>query len=53
VCVRKMKALTMKMETMTLTGIGRLNLTFFVYYVYEIKSKIFLPEVLFLGVVTD
>jgi len=31
VSVRKMKALTVKMETMTLIGIGRLNLTCLVY----------------------
>jgi hypothetical protein len=41
VSVRKMKAMTMKMETVTLFGKGRLNLTCFVYYVYEINSKIF------------
>jgi hypothetical protein len=29
------------METMTLTGKGRQNLIRLVYYVYEIKSKIF------------
>jgi len=38
--VRKMKALTVKMETVTLIGKGRQNLTFSVYSVYEINSKI-------------
>jgi len=40
VSVRKMKTLTLKMETVTLTGKGALNLTCFVYQVYEINSKI-------------
>ena len=40
VSVRKMKALTVKMETVTLIGKGRQNLTFSVYSVYEINSKI-------------
>ena len=39
--MRKMKALIVKMETVTLIGKGRLNLTCFVYYVYEINSKLF------------
>ena len=39
--MRKMKALTVKMKTVTLIGIGRQNLTCFVYKVYEINSKIF------------
>jgi hypothetical protein len=39
--VRKMKALTVKVETVTLIGKGRQNLICFVYYVYEIKSKMF------------
>jgi hypothetical protein len=39
--VIKMKALTVKMETVTLIGKGRENLTCFVYYVYEICSNIF------------
>jgi len=39
--VRKMKTLTVKMETVTLTGKGAQNLTCFVYQVYENNSKIF------------
>jgi hypothetical protein len=39
--VRKMKALNMKMETVTLIGKGRQNLTCSVYYMYEINTKIF------------
>ena len=39
--MRKMKALTVKMETVTLVGKVRWNLTCFVYYMYAIKSKIF------------
>jgi hypothetical protein len=39
--MRKMKALTVKMETVTLTGKGRYDLTCFIYSVYEINSKIF------------
>ena len=31
VSVREMKTLTVKMETVTLTGKGTVNLTFFVY----------------------
>jgi len=42
VSVRKMKALTVKIETVTLIGRGRQNLTCFVYLVYTISSKIFL-----------
>ena len=41
VCVRKMKALTVKMETVTLVGKGRYNLTYLVYQVDTINSKIF------------
>ena len=37
----KMKALTVKMETGTLIGKGRKNLTCFVYNMYKIKSKNF------------
>ena len=39
--VRTMMTLTMKMETVTLTGKGAQNLTCSVYQVYEINSKIF------------
>jgi hypothetical protein len=39
--VRKIKALTVKMETVSLIGKGRYNMTCFVYEVYEINSKIF------------
>ena len=46
VSVRKMKALTVKMET-TLVGKDRQNLTCFVYEVYEINSKIFLADLFF------
>jgi len=35
------KTMTLKMETVTLTGKGALNLTCFVYQVYEINRKIF------------
>jgi hypothetical protein len=35
-----MKALTVKMEKVTLIGIGRYALTCFVYSVHEINSKI-------------
>ena len=38
--MRKMKALTVKMQTVTLIGKGRMNLTCFVFEVYEINSKI-------------
>jgi len=40
VSVREMNTLTVKMETVTPTGKGRYNLTYFVYRVYEIDSKI-------------
>jgi hypothetical protein len=36
-----MKALTLKMETVTLIGKGRYDLTCFVYSVCEINSKMF------------
>jgi hypothetical protein len=39
--VRKMKALTVKMETASLIGKGRYYMTFFVYEAYKINSKIF------------
>jgi len=46
-CVWKMKALTVRMETVTQIGKGRCNL-------YEINCKIFfLSRLLFLGVVLD
>ena len=41
VSVRKLKALTVKMEIVTLIGSSRRNLTCFMYYVYETNSKIF------------
>jgi hypothetical protein len=48
VSVRKMKALTVKMETVTLIGEGEQNLTCFVYEVYAINSKLFfLAHILF------
>jgi len=42
VSVRKMKALTVKMETVTITGNGGWNLTCFVYQAYAVNGKIFL-----------
>jgi len=39
--VRRMKALTVQMETVTLIGKGTLNLTYSMYYVHEIHSTIF------------
>jgi hypothetical protein len=48
--VGKMKALTVKMETVTLTGKDGQNLICFVYEVYAVNSKIFfLADILFLG----
>jgi hypothetical protein len=47
--VRKMKALIAKMERVTLIGRGRQNLTRLVYYVYEIKSKIFSVSICFIS----
>ena len=35
------------MNTVTLIGEGRLNLTWFVYQMCEINSKIFLVDILF------
>ena len=50
VSVRNTNALTLKMETTTLIGKSRQNLTCFVCYVYAINCKIFfLGDVLFLG----
>ena len=40
--VWKMKALTVEMETVTLIGKGRQNLTCIVYEVYPINSEVFL-----------
>ena len=40
VSVRKMKALTVKLETVTLIGKGRWNMTCSVYLVYEINSRV-------------
>jgi len=39
--VRKMKALSVNMETVSLIGKCRYYMTCFVYEVYEINSKIF------------
>jgi hypothetical protein len=39
--VRKMKALTVKMETVTLIGKGRQSLTCFVYYMYAMTPGSF------------
>jgi hypothetical protein len=39
--VRKMKALNVKIERVTLTGKCVQYVTLFVYYVYEINSNIF------------
>jgi hypothetical protein len=36
----EMKTLTVKMETVTLTGKGRQDVTCFVYSAYEINSKL-------------
>ena len=47
--MRKMNALTVKMETVTLIGKGRQNVTCFGYQVYEIDSKIYFLIILFLG----
>jgi hypothetical protein len=45
-----MKALTVEMETVTLIGRGRQNLTHFVYSLYTVSSKIFfLADISFLG----
>jgi len=40
--VGQLKALTVKMETVTLIGKGRQNLTCFVYEVYAINNEVFL-----------
>jgi len=39
--VGQLKALTVKMETVTLIGKGRQKLTCFVYEVYSINSEVF------------
>jgi hypothetical protein len=39
--VGQLKALTVKMETVTLIGKGRQNLTCFVHEVYAINSEVF------------
>jgi hypothetical protein len=50
VSVRKMKALTLKMETVTLNAKVRQNLTCFLYQMYAVNSKIFfLADVVFWG----
>jgi hypothetical protein len=49
---RKMKALTVKMKTVTIIGKVRHNMTCFVYYVYEINNN-FLTEVSFLEFILD
>ena len=50
VCVRKMMAPTVKMETVTMTGKGRCNLTCFMYMCKKVIVKyFFLADVLFLG----
>jgi hypothetical protein len=41
VAARKMKALTVEMETVTHVHKGTENLSYLVYQVYEINSKIF------------
>jgi hypothetical protein len=55
VSVRKMKALTKKMEAVTLIGKGRYNLTYLMYYMYEINTKIFFLSMCFIfgGVILD
>jgi hypothetical protein len=45
--VRNMKALNVKMETVTPTGKCVQYLTCFVYYVYEINSNIFFSQQMF------
>jgi hypothetical protein len=47
--VRKMKALTVKIEMVIMIGKGREDLTCFVYKCMELMVKYFLAEVLFLG----
>jgi len=40
VSLRRMKALTVQMDTVTVIGKGTPNLTYFMYYVHEIQSTI-------------
>jgi len=47
-----MKALTVKMKTVTQTGKRRQNVTHFVYYTYAINNRIFFLSD-FWGVVLD
>jgi len=50
VCVGKMKVLTVPMETVTMSGAGRYNMTYVVHSVHEIKSQIsFLSKCLIFG----
>ena len=53
--VRKMKALTVKMETVILISKGRENLIHFVYYVHKINSKTFFSwqTFYFVGVIVN
>ena len=52
--MRKMKVLRVKMETVTLIGTGRYNLTCFVYKCVKlIQLYLFLADILFLGVILD
>jgi hypothetical protein len=55
VSVGKMKALTVKMETVTLTDKGRQNLTCCVYSVCEINSRTFVlsRRFIFGGIILD
>jgi len=55
VSVRKMKTLSVKMETVTLIGKGSENLTCFVYYMYKNNSKIFFLSRCFIlwGIILD
>jgi len=47
VSVRKMKALAVKMETVTVVKVD--NLTRYVYYIYAVNSKIFfLADILYI-----
>ena len=55
-CVREMKALTVKMETVTLIDKGRYKLMCFIYFVYGTNSKIFFLSRCFIlwgGIVSD
>ena len=48
VSARKIKTLTVTMQTVTLMGKCRQNVTCLVYYIYEFNNKIFF-YILFLG----